>query len=188
MYVFFFFHVLIFVTVPKKSQINKYSDSLSLCTLISIQITNTYAWWQKPSWCIQREDSQNDCAYATTRSIQLTRSVHIWPLHVCGRFISNSRTRVIFEIFKSNSDVESVNNYILTTWYLRGFICPSPALRTTSHTRLRARDHHTSSSLIGGKMEPVQVHFTLRLRDQRSMWMLQDGCKVYMDSYMASYG
>jgi hypothetical protein len=35
------------------------------------------------------------------------------------------------------------------------------------------------------KAEPVQVHFTLPLRDQRSMWM-QDGCKVYMDSYMAS--
>jgi hypothetical protein len=34
---------------------------------------------------------------------------------------------------------------------------------------------------------PVQVHFTLRLRDQRSMWM-QDGCKVYMDSYMTSNG
>jgi hypothetical protein len=27
----------------------------------------------------------------------------------------------------------------------------------------------------------------LRLRDQQSMWM-QDGCKVYMDSYMASNG
>ena len=37
------------------------------------------------------------------------------------------------------------------------------------------------------KAEPVQVHFILRLRDQRSMWM-QDGCKVYMDSYMASNG
>ena len=37
------------------------------------------------------------------------------------------------------------------------------------------------------KTEPVQVCFTLRLRDQRSMWM-QDGCKVYMDSYMASNG
>ena len=31
------------------------------------------------------------------------------------------------------------------------------------------------------KVEPVQVRFTLRLRDQRSMWM-QDGCKVYMAS------
>ena len=37
------------------------------------------------------------------------------------------------------------------------------------------------------KTEPVQVCFTLRLRDQRSMWM-QDGCKVYMASYMASNG
>jgi hypothetical protein len=38
------------------------------------------------------------------------------------------------------------------------------------------------------KAEPVQVHyFTLRLRDQRSMRM-QDGCKDYMDSYMASNG
>jgi hypothetical protein len=38
-----------------------------------------------------------------------------------------------------------------------------------------------------GKAEPVQVCFTLRLRDQRSMGM-QDGCKVYMNSYMASNG
>jgi hypothetical protein len=37
------------------------------------------------------------------------------------------------------------------------------------------------------KVEPVQVRFTLRLRDQRSMQM-HDGCKVYMDSYVASNG
>ena len=37
------------------------------------------------------------------------------------------------------------------------------------------------------KAEPVQVRFTLRLRDQQSMWM-QDGCKVYMDSYMSCNG
>ena len=37
------------------------------------------------------------------------------------------------------------------------------------------------------KVELVQVRFTLRLRDQRSMWM-QDGCKVYTDSYMVSNG
>ena len=37
------------------------------------------------------------------------------------------------------------------------------------------------------KAEPVQVRFTLRLRDWRSMWM-QDGCKVHVDSYMASNG
>ena len=35
--------------------------------------------------------------------------------------------------------------------------------------------------------EPVQVCFTLPLRDQRSMWM-QDGCKVHMDSYMTLNG
>jgi hypothetical protein len=36
-------------------------------------------------------------------------------------------------------------------------------------------------------VEPVQVRYTLHLRGQRSMWM-QDGCKVYMDSYVASNG
>ena len=56
-----------------------------------------------------------------------------------------------------------------------------------SHMRLRARDHYTSSTSIGGKGEPVQVCFTLGLRDQRSMCM-QDGCKVYVDSYMESNG
>ena len=40
---------------------------------------------------------------------------------------------------------------------------------------------------LNKKAEPVQVHFTLRLRDQRSRWM-QGGCKVYMDSYMATNG
>ena len=37
------------------------------------------------------------------------------------------------------------------------------------------------------KAQPVQVRFTLCLRDQRSMWM-QDGCKLYTESYMASNG
>ena len=37
------------------------------------------------------------------------------------------------------------------------------------------------------KADLVQVRFTLRSRNQRSMWM-QDGCKVYMDYYMASNG
>ena len=35
--------------------------------------------------------------------------------------------------------------------------------------------------------KPCQVRFTLRSRDQRSMWR-QDGCKVYMDYYTASNG
>jgi hypothetical protein len=44
-------------------------------------------------------------------------------------------------------------------------------LRATSHLRLRARDHRsiTLQALFGGKAEPVQVRFTLRLRDQRNM-------------------
>ena len=37
------------------------------------------------------------------------------------------------------------------------------------------------------KAEPVQVRFTLCLKDQRSM-LMQDGCKVHMDSYMVSNG
>ena len=60
-------------------------------------------------------------------------------------------------------------------------------LRAISHTRIKARDHYTSSTLIGGKVEPVQVRLALHLRDQQSMRM-QDGCKVHTGSYMASNG
>ena len=36
-------------------------------------------------------------------------------------------------------------------------------IRATSHTRLRARDHYTSSTLIGGKggADPSSLHTTL---------------------------
>ena len=37
------------------------------------------------------------------------------------------------------------------------------------------------------KAELVQVRFTLRLKDQRSMWM-QDGCIVYMASNGSFHG
>ena len=37
------------------------------------------------------------------------------------------------------------------------------------------------------KTEPVQIRFTLSMRDQHDMWM-QDGCKVSMDSYVSSNG
>ena len=57
-------------------------------------------------------------------------------------------------------------------------------LRATSHTRLRARTITLQALSLVEKVEPVQVGSTLRLRDQWSMWM-QDGCKVYMDSYVA---
>jgi hypothetical protein len=58
-------------------------------------------------------------------------------------------------------------------------------LRATSHTRLHAHDHYTSSTLIGGKggAGPDSLHTTLE--GTTCMWM-QDGCKVYTDSYMAS--
>ena len=60
-------------------------------------------------------------------------------------------------------------------------------VRATSHLRLRACDQCTSTTLIGGKDGAGPIHVTRSLRDQRSTWM-QDRCKVYMDSYMASNG
>ena len=58
--------------------------------------------------------------------------------------------------------------------------------------QLHKRDWEPVTIILQGlslveKAELVQVRFTLRLRDQWSKWM-QDGCKVYMDSYMASNG
>ena len=56
------------------------------------------------------------------------------------------------------------------------------------HTRDWEPVTSTSQALsLVGKTEPVRVRFTLRLKDQRSMWM-RDGCKVYMDSYIALNG
>ena len=79
------------------------------------------------------------------------------------------------------------------SWFLQGQhpharnLPPCSSLRATSHTRLRAATITLQAHLLVEKVEPVQVRFTLCLRDQRSMWM-QDKCKVYMDSYMASNG
>jgi len=60
---------------------------------------------------------------------------------------------------------------------------------TSSHTRLRAHDHYTSSTLIGGKggAGPSSLPTTLEGTNGVYKWM-QDGCKVYMDSYMVSNG
>jgi hypothetical protein len=61
----------------------------------------------------------------------------------------------------------------------------------TLHSRRplrRDRSFYLSQALsLVEKAELVQVCFTLRLRDRWSMWM-HDGCKVYMNSYMASDG
>ena len=57
-------------------------------------------------------------------------------------------------------------------------------MRATSHTRLRSRDHYTSSTLIGGKggAGPSSLHTTL---EGPMEYVTADGCKVYMNSYMA---
>ena len=56
-------------------------------------------------------------------------------------------------------------------------------LWATSHTRVRARDHYTTTTLIGGEggAGPILLHTTLE-------GPMQDICKVYVDSYMASNG
>ena len=63
-------------------------------------------------------------------------------------------------------------------------------LRPTSHTRLRARDHYTSSTLIGGKAgtSPSSLlHTTLEGPTEyvNARWMLKS---TWMPSYMASNG
>ena len=67
--------------------------------------------------------------------------------------------------------------------YIQGMLQP-----TANSNLIWAHDQYTSSTLIGGKggAGPSSLH-KLCLRDQQSMWM-QDGCKVYVDSYMASNG
>ena len=60
-------------------------------------------------------------------------------------------------------------------------------VRAASHTRLRACDHYTSSTLIGGKGRAgPSLFFTMF--EGPTEYVVQDGCKVYMDSYMALNG
>ena len=61
--------------------------------------------------------------------------------------------------------------------------------RDTSHTRLRTRDKYTSSALIGGNggaSPSLASHYAWGTNGVYK-WM-QDGCNVYMDSYVASNG
>ena len=62
-----------------------------------------------------------------------------------------------FETFKTPMDHSSSQVISLTNQDLK-LIC---MVRATSHMRLRAHDHYTSSTLIWEKAEQVQVHFTL---------------------------
>ena len=60
--------------------------------------------------------------------------------------------------------------------------------RATSHTRVRARDHYTSSTLVGGKggAGPNSLH--TRLEGPNRVCECKMVVKVCMDSYMASNG
>ena len=63
-------------------------------------------------------------------------------------------------------------------------------VRATSYTWLRAHAHYDSSTLVGGEGGaggPSSLFHTT-LRDQlQGMW-IRDGCKFYVDFYMASTG
>jgi hypothetical protein len=63
--------------------------------------------------------------------------------------------------------------------------------RATSHTRLRARDQHISSTLIGGECgaSPSSLlHTTLEGPTEYVCECKMMDCKVYVDPYMASNG
>ena len=61
-------------------------------------------------------------------------------------------------------------------------------LRDTSHTRLRARDQYTSSTLIGGKDGAGPSSLLHTMLEGPTEYVNARGCQVYMDSYMASNG
>ena len=62
--------------------------------------------------------------------------------------------------------------------------------RATSHMRLRARDHCTSSTLIGGKggAGSSSLLHTMLEGQREYIRGMQEGCKVFLDSYWASNG
>ena len=108
----------------------------------------------------------------------------MWTDHVCSGQLQQSppEFKIVYQILVYSILYIPPTHFRHHQWWALTLGSSGP--RGTSHTRLRARDHYTSNTLIGGKGGGA---ITLRLRDQRSMWM-QGGCKVYMDSYMASNG
>jgi hypothetical protein len=62
------------------------------------------------------------------------------------------------------------------------------ALRATSHTRLRACDQYTSSTLIGGEAGAGPSSLHTMLEGPNGVCECKMDVKVYMDSYMASNG
>jgi hypothetical protein len=99
-----------------------------------------------------------------------------WPLHFKHSHWWKRRSRSNFAshyVWRTNGVCEckmDVKSTWIPTWHQMGRV--SWSLQALS---------------LVEKAEPVRVRFTLCLRDQRSMWM-QDGRKVYMDSYMAPNG
>ena len=92
----------------------------------------------------------------------------MWPtLNLITRINVGSRETIWFSIMWLFSALSSsrVSTYSV--------------IEATSHMRRRARNHYTSSTLIGGKGGASPSSFHTTLRDQHSMWM-QDGREVYM--------
>ena len=111
----------------------------------------------------------------------------------------NSKTLFVWKVKRFNKiriqrwlGVLYKDGIFLSSWYPRKLGVQNTLLWTLHLGPLHTWDWEpvpiTLQTLsLMEKTELVQVRFTLRLRDQRSMWM-QDGCKVCMDSYMASNG
>ena len=95
------------------------------------------------------------------------------------------------KLIKNNRKLTTCNTSqtleTLGFWSIMPKIKIFEALRATSHMRLRALDHYTPSTLIGGKAGVGLGLLHTTLERPRSMWM-QDGSKVYMNSYMAPNG
>ena len=95
---------------------------------------------------------------------------------------TNNRSHMIFSLCAENSCVWVTQVSFTCRW----------SLYERDRGPLHTRDWEPMTSTLQalssvGKAEPVRVRFTLRLRDQWSMWM-QGGCEVYMDPNVASNG
>ena len=75
----------------------------------------------------------------------------------------------------------------LSWLFINSSMCHTHSHNWLPHTRLRAHDHYTPSTLISGKSgaSPSLLHTTLQgsTKYVNARW-----CKVHMDSYMASNG
>jgi hypothetical protein len=85
--------------------------------------------------------------------------------------------------------VRASKTYPHITWRLVFPRQPCTKGRATSHTRVRARDHYASSTLVGGKggAGPSLLHTTLE-GPKEYICECKMGVRVCMDSYMASNG